>query len=872
MALTADQLNTIYQNVLFRNVDAGGISYFANRTDISDAQVRQQIELSAEASTYVTPVVRLYQEVLGRVPDQAGLRFFSTELRNGFTLEQVTQQFLTSAEFTAKSTATAGAVDATDTGNQLVTDAFQSILGRAPAASEFAFFAGKSAAQVLSLVANSPEAANAQAANVTTFLDAVAQGTYPTGSLSNQTGSGGTGGTNAGLNVTLSPNVDAPGAASPSVNTQGGANNDTFNAVLDAPGGASTLNTADSINGGAGTDTLNVRIVGNLGTATPVIQNVENIVLSNVTTGNTGTLDLGSSSGYTTVSVKDSVAGTTTSFTNVAAGTTLSLDNADGVSTFQVNGAANRTGTSDAVSINVANGTGTKAAPATLSLLAAGGGADTTFEVANITTSGANSFVNVANGSANFNTIKVTGSAGLTLTSATDFANVKSIDASGLTGTSGLNVTVDASQDLTFTGSGGDDRLAVTFSTNLNANDKLAFGAGTDTLAFTGVTDETAFTAAIKGSINAATGLEVIEFSAANVTAVNASDFTSVNTFDFSGGTTAATNLAITGVESADLFKFSADHTGTVTFTGAAVAQNAHIALSGGTDLVGSAGASALAFGANITTLTIDSNGTTANTITGAAGTVGANALPASGLPGGAGGAGGDAIANGTAVQSVTITGAQNLTIGGGAGGAGGAGDGAGGVGATGAAGNGFSGAVSVDASAMTGKLNISGSTGNDIIKFGTGTAGDATLTHNTFVAGGGNDSVTLNTGADWLDYRTGTAASSATAIDTVTNFTAGSDKFVVGTAVTGVSTTSFNGTGNLGNDITNSLTLSGGNGFGAGNNAAVVTINGGADAGTYLVADTNGGGFNAANDLVVKLVGLTGTVTTADFTTTLTA
>ena len=148
MALSADQLNTIYQNVLFRNVDASGIQFFANRTDISDAQVRQQIELSSEATTFVTPIVRLYQEVLGRVPDAAGLKFFQGQLRSGTSLEAITQQFLSSTEFTSKTTATAGVVDATDLGNttQLVTDAFTSILGRGPTSGEFAFFQGRSAA------------------------------------------------------------------------------------------------------------------------------------------------------------------------------------------------------------------------------------------------------------------------------------------------------------------------------------------------------------------------------------------------------------------------------------------------------------------------------------------------------------------------------------------------------------------------------------------------------------------------------------------------------------------------------------------------------------------------------------------------------
>lgn len=117
MALTAAQLNTIYQNVLFRNADSAGIQAFANNSDLSDAQVRQQIELSTEATTFVTPIVRLYQEVLGRVPDVNGLKFFSGQLRTGTSLESITQTFLNSTEFTSKTTATNNVVDATDLSN-----------------------------------------------------------------------------------------------------------------------------------------------------------------------------------------------------------------------------------------------------------------------------------------------------------------------------------------------------------------------------------------------------------------------------------------------------------------------------------------------------------------------------------------------------------------------------------------------------------------------------------------------------------------------------------------------------------------------------------------------------------------------------------
>ncbi|WP_336491701.1 DUF4214 domain-containing protein [Methylobacterium nigriterrae] len=305
MALTADQLNTIYQNVLFRNVDAAGIAYFGN-SNLSDAQVRQQIELSAEANTFVSPIVRLYQEVLGRVPDAAGLRFFSTELRQGFTLEQVTQQFLSSAEFTARTTAIAGAVDATDLNNtnQLVTDAFQALLNRSPATSEFAYFQGKTPAQILSAIAGSPEAASQNAAGVVTFLDQVAQGTYPTGTLNDKT-----------FTTALNEHFN------------GTTGSETFTAVLGGAG--ATFTAGETADGGGSSDVLNATVTGNITTtASGSTTNIETINLS-LATGAAGTVDASKFVGATAINETIAATGGASAFlnvSNVGPGQTVSFD------------------------------------------------------------------------------------------------------------------------------------------------------------------------------------------------------------------------------------------------------------------------------------------------------------------------------------------------------------------------------------------------------------------------------------------------------------------------------------------------------------------------------------------------------------------
>lgn len=78
--------------------------------------------------------------------------------------------------------------------------------------------------------------------------------------------------------------MDTTGSLVGSASSTSTAGNDTFNAILDDSAGSTvaTLTTLDSIDGGAGTDTLNISDVKAAGSALPsglVINNVENVVL-----------------------------------------------------------------------------------------------------------------------------------------------------------------------------------------------------------------------------------------------------------------------------------------------------------------------------------------------------------------------------------------------------------------------------------------------------------------------------------------------------------------------------------------------------------------------------------------------------------------
>lgn len=498
----------------------------------------------------------------------------------------------------------------------------------------------------------------------------------------------------AGKTFTLTANADAPGAIAPAIDTLGTSGDDTYNGVIDTTSG-STLGTVDSIDGQAGTDSLNARIVTSAGgtTVAPVVKNVEIFNLTNIAAAGNFTLNFASIEGEQQVWSKGSVAASDTRVVGVTAGTTAGLDSANGTYSVNYAGDTARTGTADAFSLAVV-GSGITATPVAFNLVQANGTTiDASFEVANINATGAASNVTI-NGGAGANglrVINVTGdSAGLRLADAGAATSLRTVDASGMTGTGGLNLNASTSTqtNFKFTGSGQNDRLVLDNAVIGVANTvSLNAGEGKDTLAITGVTNFAAAGAAtLRTNVNTkATGFEVLEANANNVTALKANDFTNINEFAFTG-TTQTAALNITGVESADKFVFST-RSATVDFDGAQVAQVANAAVGGGVTFAGTVGAlgtdnsaaasgvvggnggngtAAVTFGSNITSLTIESTGTTANVIQGGAGGAGGQgSLTAPGpANGGVGGNGAVAIDNNTEVQTVTITGSQNLTIG----------------------------------------------------------------------------------------------------------------------------------------------------------------------------------------------------------------
>jgi len=156
----------LYQNVLHRAGDAGGVQYWANT--LAGGQSRGSVLLSfAESPENRTDTLaiagdkhdaeayRLYQAALGRTPDQGGLQYWSSVLANGASPTDVAAGFMNSPEFQSKY----GGLD----NNGFVTAAlYGNVLSRAPDAGGLQYWdgvlaSGQSRSAVLATFSDSNE-------------------------------------------------------------------------------------------------------------------------------------------------------------------------------------------------------------------------------------------------------------------------------------------------------------------------------------------------------------------------------------------------------------------------------------------------------------------------------------------------------------------------------------------------------------------------------------------------------------------------------------------------------------------------------------------------------------------------------------------
>ena len=141
-----------YQQSLGRQADADGLAFWQAKLagGVTRAEMLTGFSESAENRNLTAPLLanglwdaddqtaeaaRLYQAVLGRLPEQAGLRFWIDYLDTGASLSSAAARFAESPEFQARFAASDDA--------SLIRVVYANTLGRAPEEAGFAFWMGK---------------------------------------------------------------------------------------------------------------------------------------------------------------------------------------------------------------------------------------------------------------------------------------------------------------------------------------------------------------------------------------------------------------------------------------------------------------------------------------------------------------------------------------------------------------------------------------------------------------------------------------------------------------------------------------------------------------------------------------------------------
>jgi hypothetical protein len=420
----------------------------------------------------------------------------------------------------------------------------------------------------LAVYAAAAVAWNSEVANSYTYSSNV-NSTTPTAS----------GSTGQSLNLTVNQDT-----------VNGGTGDDTINAFASQNGTGliNTLQGVDVIDGGAGNDTLNVTLaeIGASLPVTPSMKNVENVTVR--FTGN-DTLDLGSATGVTAITVANSTAtGYVDSIGDIA---TLSIKNQNSHFTI-LNGSGVGSATTMALNFDtVGTKTATAVNPVTLNLGSSNASKVTT---ANITTN--NAYVDVSSGgggdaittatiaATGTNTLLFTTSASsLTKITATGdgsvnlmgtpanpstiaFSKVTTLDASALKGAVTAEIGTTGKAVTVATGA-GDDYIKVSAVDTTGSSATL--GAGNDTLIIGA--HLASFTKSSGGE-----GTDIINITdGSTLTSTTAKTITGFETLDISGGTNGATpgtsyNLALNNFPTVQIDeKIAGVLAGSVTLTNA---------------------------------------------------------------------------------------------------------------------------------------------------------------------------------------------------------------------------------------------------------------------------------------------------------------
>ena len=250
----------------------------AYKTNAAVRSIMNSFATSAESTALYTGndaqfINAIYNNVLNRDADVPGLNFWVSALQTGaMTRAQAAQNILSAAVREGGNAADKALVE-----NKVALAAnFTAVLGESTA--NITAYSGDVAAAAARELFHSVTA--------TTTADAFAGDIAATlqGLINNAP-------TN---NISLTANVDA---------LTGTAGNDTFNAIISADPTKSTLNALDTINGGAGTNTLSIKsaggiAAGDIGSLALTINNVQNLAVS----GTAVVLNAADTAGFKSVS------------------------------------------------------------------------------------------------------------------------------------------------------------------------------------------------------------------------------------------------------------------------------------------------------------------------------------------------------------------------------------------------------------------------------------------------------------------------------------------------------------------------------------------------------------------------------------------
>jgi len=623
-----------------------------------------------------TLIANLYTALYNRAPDAAGFGFWVQALSNGASLTSITSSFLTSPESRA-------IYPTSQTSEQFIATFYTTVFGRAPDAGGLAFWAGVvnanggsssdaakavAVSQIINVVSTPlttkpADITDAQFAQTVkdraTFVNKGTVGVdFAVNVKSNDVALAKlvlAGVTDTAASVTAAQAIAATGAnpgvalsLTATVDTLvGGAGNDTFTA--DNTGTTKFMTVADSINGGAGIDTVRYfAATGDTALTLAQLSNVEKLYVNggDALVVNTGTIVGVTDAEFDVLGGDLAVTATSAQTVKVSgnAGTVyaigLTVGATDTTANLVLNGSG-KLGTASAITV-------TGAALTTLNVQAAG-----------------NSFITLANGgTAALTALNITGDKNITVGS--DLAGLKTVNASSATGAVTFDQsTIAANNALTFTGGSGNDKVIFAqgfLTAAAGVADVLDGGAGTDTLQ---VNDTTLSYAAI----NAAKNFEVLALGTTGAT-VDVAQVTAIK------GLAVANTGSTTFTNANNASTFSIDNSAGVTAVsiGNTVGQTTtDITLNNAAATAGAQTLGTLTLtGSTVVSLTSSGTSTNSNVIT--------------------------TLAN-SDNSAITVKGAADLTFT-------------------------LSGTVvgsSVDASAFTGKLNVTGSARSDVIKGGAG-------------------------------------------------------------------------------------------------------------------------------------------------------